>query len=164
MACESGPSRRVQDSFAARTRGGWVARSSRAMTTCYLFDAFDGGGVGDFHFGAVVELEPAANTDALAGELAHIEACLAEQLHVLWRHRDGKILAVIGATIDVGASLVERRRCHRTIDDLECSDAIVELFGCAQVEQTIAPMAAPLGERFALGGDEFPGAERAGAV
>jgi hypothetical protein len=46
----------------------------------------------------------------LAGELAHIEAHLAEQLHVLRRHRDGEILAVIGAEIDVGAVLWRKSR------------------------------------------------------
>src|SRR4030088_2559002 len=105
--------------------------ASAGMTIVWfaLFDTFDGGGVGDFHLRAVIELDPTAHPNPLAGELAHIETRLTEKLHVLRRYRDGEILAIIGAEIDVGAALVQGCGLHDAFDDLECSGAIVELFG-----------------------------------
>jgi len=74
-----------------------------------LFDLLDGGGVCDFHLWAVVELDPSPHPHALAGEFAHIKSCRPEEFHILGRHRNREIRAVIGAEIDIGAVLWRKR-------------------------------------------------------
>src|SRR5207248_3167083 len=100
----------------------------------------------------------------LASKLAHVEARLTEKLHVLGRHGDRKIGAVVSTKIDIGASLDQRCRLHGSFNDLEGSGALVELFRAAQGEQPIAPMAGALRACFTLSGDKFFVAEGARAA
>ena len=75
-----------------------------------LIEGLNRGRTRDLHFGAVVQLDPAAHAHALAGEFFHIEARGAEQFHVCRRDGDGEIAAVIGAEVDIGAVLWSKSR------------------------------------------------------
>jgi hypothetical protein len=74
-----------------------------------LFEHLDRGGRCDGDLGSVVEFDPAADADALAGKVGHLEFRLPESPHVFGLDRHREIGAVVGAEIDEGPVLWRNR-------------------------------------------------------